>query len=575
MSDLKNIIIAISLTIAIIVGWQFLYEWPKSKEMAKRAEEVKVQTALKKGEEKKIQNDAFVADRDEVIKETSLKRVTINSTKLKGSISLVGARFDDLVLPEYRKALDKNSEPTILLSPSRDKNAYFAEFGWLADDGQEVPTSTTIWQSDKKILEPNSDVTLSWRNSLGVIFNIKISLDDEYMFTIIQSVNNQSGKPIIIRNYGLINRILSEENKSKVSYEGPIGVFNNILKEVSYKDIESDKRVEFTNNSSGSWFGVSDKYWLTSIIPQKLDGEKFDAKFQHVKQSNKDKFQIDYLSEKKILESGAMLSREMNFFAGAKVLSVLDNYEKKYNIKLFDRSIDFGWFYFITKPMFNALKYFYNLFGNFGISILVVTIIIKALLFPLANKSYRSMNRMKVLQPEINSIREIYKDDKMKQNQSILELYKKEKVSPLSGCLPLLIQIPIFFSLYKVLFITIEMRHAGFYGWINDLSAPDPTSIFNLFGLLPFAPPQFLMIGAWPVLMAVTMFFQQSLSPEPADPVQAKVMKFLPLLFLYMFSSFPAGLVIYWTWSNILSIAQQYGIKFMHDKGQNKNTINQ
>jgi YidC/Oxa1 family membrane protein insertase len=564
MSDLKNILLAVSLTIAIIFGWQFFYDRPKSQERAARNKVT--QTILKQKSVQAQNNDNFLINRDEAI--VKAERVNIVSPKLNGSISLLGARFDDLVLPQYKETIDKNSAPTVLLSPAKYKNAYFAEFGWLADDGIEVPTANTVWQTNKKTLEPNSDVVLSWCNSQGVLFNLNVALDNDYMFTITQSVNNESGKPIIIRNYGLINRVFTDENKSKISYEGPIGVFNSILKEVSYKDLESDKLSVFDNNASGSWLGVSDKYWLTAIIPQESAGEKFNAKFQHVTQSGKNKFQMDYVSEKKILSPGAVLRKEINFFAGAKVLSVLDAYEKKYDIALFDRSIDFGWFYFITKPMFNALKYFYNLFGNFGISILVVTIIIKLLLFPLANKSYKSMNRMKVLQPEINSLREIYKDDKMKQNQAVLELYKKEKVSPLSGCLPLLIQIPIFFSLYKVLFITIEMRHAEFYGWIRDLSEPDPTTIFNLFGLIPFSPPQFLMIGAWPILMAITMFFQQSLSPEPADPIQAKVMKFLPLLFLYMFASFPAGLVIYWTWSNVLSIAQQYGIKFMHDRNQ-------
>ena len=473
-------------------------------------------------------------------------------------------------MPEYRATLAKDSPPTVLLSPSKYKKAYFAEFGWLSDDGIELPNSNTIWRSNKKTLKPGSDVTLEWRNSQGVVFSINVALDHNYMFTIIQNIKNRSRKTISVRSYGLINRMFDTIEKSRISYEGPIGVFNNILKEVSYKDLESDKVAAFDNNFAGSWLGISDKYWLTAIIPQNLDGRKFNAKFQYSHHLGKNKFQADYISNKQTLLPGGQSKKTMNFFAGAKVLSILDAYEKKYGISLFDRSIDFGWFYFITKPMFNALKYCYNLFGNFGISILVVTIIIKTFLFPLANKSYKSMNRMKVLQPEINSLRELYADDKMKQNQAILELYKKEKVSPLSGCLPMLIQIPIFFSLYKVLFITIEMRHAPFYGWIKDLSAPDPTTIFNLFGLLPFAPPSFLMIGAWPILMAITMFFQQSLSPEPADEIQAKVMKFLPLLFLFMFASFPAGLVIYWAWSNMLSIAQQYGIKFMHERNEMK-----
>ena len=573
MSDFKNILIAIMLTFSIIFGWQFFYDGPRQKLKEKQRQIIQTQKRLEQKRIKNISEENFFVNREEALKVASKYRIKIDSPKLQGSISLIGARFDDIVLPEYRSVFDKGSGPTILLSPAIYSKAYFVEFGWLAEEGIDVPRSDTIWHSNKNVLKANSDITLTWKNSQGVEFNINVALDSDYMFQITQIVKNKSSKPIVIRNYGLINRVFDEVSKSKISYEGPLGVFNNILKEVSYKDLESEKNSSFENNSSGSWLGVSDKYWLTAIIPSELSGQHFNAKFQYAKQFDKNKFQIDYLSEKKILESGGIITKNVNFFAGAKVLSLLDVYAKKYDISLFDRSIDFGWFYFITKPMFTALKYFYNLFGNFGISILVVTIIIKALLFPLANKSYRSMNRMKELQPEINRLKELYADDKMKQNQAIMELYKKEKVSPLSGCLPLFIQIPIFFSLYKVLFITIEMRHAPFFGWIKDLSAPDPTTIFNLFGILPFTPPHFLMIGAWPLFMAITMFLQQSLSPEPADPIQAKVMKFLPLLFLFMFSSFPAGLVIYWTWSNVLSIAQQYGMKFMHKRNEAKKIL--
>ncbi|NRA73171.1 MAG: membrane protein insertase YidC [Rickettsiales bacterium] len=566
MSDLKNTLTAIILTVAIIFGWQFFYDKPRSK--SKQKQVTNTQTISKQQIPNNKVDEKFFTNRDEAIKKTKAGRVSINSSKLKGSISLRGARIDDLVLSKYKAALNKNSPATTLLSPSRYENAYFAEFGWLSDTEVEIPNSNTIWSVDKKTLKEGDSVNLTWKNSKGMAFNINIALDNDYMFTITQTVKNKGSNIITLRNYGLINRIVDKVEKSRVAYDGPIGVFNNVLKEVSYKDLESDKISIFNNNASGSWFGISDKYWLTAIIPQNLEGKNFNTKFQHVNHLGKNKFQVDYLSDTQILKPGNKLSKKVNFFAGAKVLSVLDAYERKYNISLFDRAIDFGWFYFITKPMFNALKYFYNLFGNFGISILVVTIIIKIFLFPLANKSYKSMNRMKVLQPQINSIKELYADDKMRQNQEILQLYKKEKVSPLSGCLPLLIQIPIFFSLYKVLFITIEMRHAPFYGWIKDLSAPDPTTIFNLFGLIPFAPPSFLMIGAWPIIMAVTMFFQQSFSPAPADPIQAKVMKFLPLFFLFMFASFPAGLVIYWAWSNMLSIAQQYSIKFLHEKNE-------
>jgi YidC/Oxa1 family membrane protein insertase len=341
-----------------------------------------------------------------------------------------------------------------------------------------------------------------------------------------------------------------------------IGVFNKLLKEVSYQDLESDGPLSFRDTEPGGWLGISDKYWLSAILPNSKTDTKFDAHFKY----NNNKYQVDYLSQKKSVAPGSTTSSVNNLFAGAKVLSLLDFYGQYLKLDLFDRAIDFGWFYFITKPIFNALRYCYDLVGNFGISILLITIIIKLALLPLATKSYRSMNKMKQLQPQMESIKQLYKDDKIKQNQAIMELYKKEKVSPLSGCLPLLIQIPIFFSLYKVLYITIEMRHAPFYGWIHDLSAPDPTTIFNLFGLIPWAPPTFLMIGAWPLIMALTMFIQQKFNPEPSDPVQAKVMKLLPLFFIFMFASFPAGLVIYWAWSNIISIIQQAFIKYKYEK---------
>jgi len=574
MSDLKNIIIAVSLTIAIILGWQFFYETPRMKlrEQARQSQAVKKESAAKQKETQigKSTNarSTFFADRDEAIKKSRASRIKISSPKLGGSISLVGARLDDLVLLKYKTTLDKDSDPVALFSPSKYKDAYFAEFGWTSDDQLELPTVNTLWKANKETLKANDNVVLSWESPRGLVFKIDISLDKDYMFTVTQTIKNQSSRTVDIKNYALINRIfVLDDKQSKISHEGGVGVFNNILKEVSYKDMETEKLVALDNNPSGSWFGFSDKYWLTAIIPQ-MGGKKFNARFQCAHNVGRNKFQIDYISENQTLEPGEVSKSSTNLFAGAKVLSLLDAYEQKYKISLFDRAIDFGWFYFITKPMFNALKYFYDLFGNFGVSILIVTIIVKLLLFPLGNKSYKSMNKMKTLQPEMTRIKALHADDKMKQNQAVMELYKKEKVSPLSGCLPMLIQIPIFFSLYKVLFISIEMRQAPFFGWIKDLSVPDPTSAFNLFGLLPISPPTFLMIGAWPIIMAITMFLQQSLSPEPADPMQAKVMKFLPLFFLFMFSSFPAGLVIYWAWSNTLSIAQQYGIKYLHKESK-------
>jgi YidC/Oxa1 family membrane protein insertase len=562
MSDLKNILIALALAFAVMMGWQFFYEAPRLKvrQDARANQKNNLTTSIKhdKGE-----GLALMHNRMEAIKSASSNRVKIESDVLSGSIALTGARLDDLILLQYKQTADPHSPPTVLLSPAQYKHGYFIEFGWTSDVGTAVPDSRTQWRANKEILKANDKVTLSWSNPAGVLFYIDISLDSNYMFTITQRIQNNSRHNVAIRSYSLINRLFDlSEKQVKISHEGPIGVFNKVLKEVTYKDLEDKKVERFEKDMQGSWFGISDKYWLTALAPRIGQNQYFDTKFQY---AGKGKFQVDCISDVETIPPGQQSKEDTLLFTGAKVLSILDGYEKQFNLSLFDRAIDFGWLYFITKPMLSALKYFYNLVGNFGISILIVTIIVKLCLFPLANKSYASMNKMKALQPEITRLRELYANDKLKQNQELLALYKRKKVSPLSGCLPLLIQIPIFFSLYKVLFVTIEMHHAPFYGWITDLSAPDPTSVFNLFGLIPWSPPKFLMIGAWPIIMAITMFVQQSFSPEPADPIQAKMMKFLPLIFLFMFASFPVGLIIYWAWSNILSIAQQYVIKYIHE----------
>ena len=556
MSDLKNLTIAIISAIVILVGWQYFYERPKMKEYENISREKQKLEALYTT---KLEQTKTFFPRKEVLK-TSGPRIKIETGKLKGSIALQGLRIDDIIFPEYNEELNSNSAPVTLFSPSKTENSYFVEFGWFSEDEAiDWPNAQTLWTSNKDTLRPNDNVTLRWQNKQKITFTVDIALDENYMFTVKQKVKNATGKTIFFQDYGLINRIYEQKNKLAISHEGPVGVFNQILKEVKYDDLESDGSVSFNNVMSGSWFGISDKYWLTAMIPDK--SANFDTKFHHSKYLNKNRYQVDYIGDKQMLAPGDASTNTTHLFVGAKTVPMLDSYGKSLNLDLFDRAIDFGWFYFITKPMFHALKYFYDLVGNFGISILIVTIIVKLILFPLANRSYKSMNKMKKLQPEMTRIRELHADDKMKQNQAVMDFYKKEKVSPVSGCLPLLIQIPIVVSLYKVLFITIEMRHAPFYGWIRDLSATDPTTMFNLFGLIPWTPPSFLMIGVWPLIMALTMFLQQKMSPEPSDPIQAKMMKLLPLIFVFMFASFPAGLVIYWAWSNILSIVQQYLIK--------------
>ena len=361
-----------------------------------------------------------------------------------------------------------------------------------------------------------------------------------------------------MQSYGLINRkYIAVEKAVNILHQGPIGCIDENLKEYSYDDIK-DKKSEKFAASKVDWIGITDKYWLSSLIPDK--SSNYSSNFNYALKQGTERYQVDFISPVQIIKPGENFSIKSRIFAGAKKVDLLDKYEKQYDIKLFDRAIDFGWFYIITKPVFYAMNFFYGYVGNFGVSILIVTVIIKLLMFTLANKSYRSMKKMKNLQPEIDRIKNLYSDDKARLNQEIMALYKKKKVNPVAGCLPILVQIPVFFSIYKVLYVTIEMRQAPFYGWIKDLSAPDPTTIFNLFGLLPFSLPSFLMIGAWPILMAITMFLQQKMSPEPADPMQAQVMKFMPLIFLFMFSSFPVGLLIYWSWNNILSIIQQYYI---------------
>ena len=555
-----NLIVTIVLSIAIIVGWQYFYERPRI--AASVAAERQYADQMGAVKEKQSAAQIPVIGRSEAV--VASQRVKIISDNLKGSISLKGARFDDLTLRKYKKDLSKNSEDVELLSPAASPDAYFAEVGWHSTTDLQLPNSDTIWLADQDELKPGSDVNLTWKNPLGMQFVINVALDEDYMFTIKQSIVNESGKNISLQVYGLINRNYSEQEKAvQILHQGPIGVIGGELKDLTFENLK-DKKLERLPSNRVDWIGVTDKYWLTAFIPdQNLN---YSTNFSYAIKNAIDKFQVDFVAPVEIVESGETLSRVHHLFAGAKKVDLLDMYEAQYHIKLFDRAIDFGMFYIITKPVFNALNFFYKYCGNFGISIIIVTVIIKLLMFGLANRSYRSMKKMKALQPEIDRIKSLYAEDKAKFNQEIMELYKREKVNPVAGCLPLLVQIPVFFSLYKVLYVTIEMRHAPFFGWIKDLSAPDPTTIFNLFGLIPFTPPSFLMLGIWPILMAGTMYLQQLMSPTPADPVQAQVMKFMPLMFLFMFGGFPAGLLIYWTWNNILSIAQQSYINRMEQR---------
>ena len=491
----------------------------------------------------------------------SSPRYLIDTPSLTGSISLRGGRIDDLVLRKYRVKVDKDADPVTFFSPSGSVHPLYAEFGWSVAPGSgvKVPNSQTLWKAQGSgTLSPSSPVTLTHDNGAGILFKRVISLDEDYMFSIVQTVENKTDKSISLYPYGLISRHeLPQTEGFYILHEGLIGVLGEEgLQEVDYDDILEEKSKTFKGKTG--WLGITDKYWAAAIIPQQ--GSEYEAHFSGRGSDKTSKFQADYLLGAVTIAPGGRGEVSGLLFAGAKKVDLIDGYAEKYNIRQFDLMIDWGWFYFITKPMFQALHFFYDLIGNFGVAILAVTVIIKLLFFPLANKSYESMSKMKKLQPEMQKIRERFADDKVKQQQEMMALYKKGGANPLSGCLPVIIQIPVFFALYKVLFVTLEMRHAPFFGWVQDLSAPDPTSIFNLFGLLPYSVPAFMAIGVWPLLMGITMWIQMRLNPQQGDPTQQMIFNWMPVVFTFLLASFPAGLVIYWAWNNTLSVLQQWWI---------------
>lgn len=483
-------------------------------------------------------------------------RILIQTPKVKGSIRLLGGRIDDLTLRQYRSTPDKNSDQVTLLHPEQTKNAYYIENGWLSSQPQaKVPNENTLWTTTDTKLSIKSPVTLRWENGEGLVFTRIISIDEDYLFTIKDQVTNNSGQKLDLQSYALVRRHGLPDTSNYVAlHEGVVGYVNNKLEEIKYSDLQEKSRMEF--ESKGGWFGFTDKYWLTALLPHQKTQNS--VHFRHVQQADEKKFQVDFITPVAPIAAGETLSNTVNIFSGPKELNLLDSYETKLGVEHFDLAVDFGWFYFITKPLFYFLSFLQKFLGNLGLAILALTVFLKLIFFPLANKSYRSMARMKKLQPMMEALKEKYGDDKVRFNQELMALYKKEKVNPASGCLPMIIQIPFFFALYKVLFVSIEMRHAPFWGWIQDLSAPDPTTIFNLFGLIAWAPPSFLMIGAWPLIMGATMFLQQRMNPSPADPIQEKMFMIMPIMFTYLLAQFPAGLVIYWAWNNILTILQQW-----------------
>ncbi len=547
-----NLLLAIIISTIILFSWRYFYEQPKINNLTQQSIEKKINKQYNKvPQQENISND-----------DKEIPHITIISDSVSGSISLKGLRFDNLTLLKYYISTDINSKNVQLLAEAQTKNSYFAEIGWTsssADSAITYPDSNTIWQVDDNKLTPNKEINAYWINPQKVKFVVTISMDNDYLFTIKQKIFNNSPHIISFQHYGLINKNYHapKERIVNVFHQGMIGSVNGELQEYTYKDIMDKNSVKYPK-SQIDWFGITDKYWLTAFIPDtKL---KYSANYINGIKNNQLKFQSSFISEVQYIKQGNSYELVHKLFAGAKKVDLLDKYEKLYNIKLFDRAIDFGWFYIITKPIFYAMNFFYAYVGNFGISIMIVTVIIKLLMFTLANKSYLSMKKIKALQPEIEYFKKLYGNNKIKLNEEIMALYKREKVNPVTGCLPLIVQIPVFFSIYKVLYVTIEMRHAPFFGWVKDLSASDPTNIFNLFGLLPLSVFPFFTIGVWPIIMAITMFYQQKMNPQPTDPLQAKVMQFMPLIFLFMFNNFPVGLLIYWSWSNILSIIQQYYI---------------
>jgi YidC/Oxa1 family membrane protein insertase len=570
MENNRNYMLAIGLSIIVLVAWQFFYVSPKMERETAATKQEQTVTA----EQATPGSDAAIpsastsgsatpsgttadqpASREEAV--SSGARITIDTPDLTGSINLSGARIDDLRLKNYHQEVDPSSPIITLLSPAATDLGYFAEIGYVSGtEGQQVPGPNTEWTAEgDTTLTPSTPVTLTWENGSGLTFTRTISVDDHYMFAYEDSVTNNSGEAVTLANYGRVTRYFKPKTAGiYVLHEGLIGVAGeNGLQEIDYSDVEEDGIVD-PGRGVGGWVGITDKYWATAVIPE--PGTGFDSRFGYFK-DGRARYQSDFKSDDISVAPGASASTTTRVFAGAKEVQVIDNYDKSLGILNFDLMIDWGWFYFLTKPMFWLLDFFYHLVGNFGVSILVTTIVVKAVFFPLANKSYKSMANMKKVQPKMEELKQKHGDDRMALQQAMMQLYKEEKINPVAGCWPVLLQIPVFFALYKVIYITIEMRHAPFFGWIQDLSAPDPTSLFNLFGLLPYDVPHMLMIGVWPLIMGVTMFLQMRMNPTPPDPTQAMIFTWMPVVFTFMLASFPAGLVIYWAWNNTLSVIQQ------------------
>jgi YidC/Oxa1 family membrane protein insertase len=580
MSDQKNTILAIVLSALVFIVWQYFFGMPlqeKQKQVAQQQQTQQTQPPAAPAETRPQAPGQVpaAAQPTEVSREAALaksQRVHIATPRVTGSIALTGGRIDDVSLATYRETVDPKSPAIVLLAPSGSPSPFYAEFGWVPAAGAnvKVPGAETVWQQQGAgKLGIGHPVTLTWDNGEGLEFRRTISVDDKYMFTVRDDVINRGTTGVALYPYALISRHGTPPTLGYyILFEGLIGVLGDKLQEVKYTDIEKSKVQEFKDVKNG-WLGFTDKYWAAVLVPEVND--RFDAKMTSGMLGTLRTYQTDYLLDARKIEPGATTSATARLFAGAKEVATVNGYEQDLGLNRFKLLIDWGMFWFITQPMFAVIDYFFHLVGNFGVAILIVTVLIKLAFFPLANKSYASMAKMKAVQPQMMAIRERFPDDKVKQQQEMMELYKREKINPVAGCLPIAIQIPVFFSLYKVLFVTIEMRHAPFYGWIKDLSAPDPTNIFTLFGLIPWDPTHlpligtFLVLGIWPLIMGVTMWVQMKLNPAPPDPTQKMIFDWMPIIFTFMLSSFSAGLVIYWAWNNTLSVLQQSVI--MHKNG--------
>ncbi len=575
--DTKNFLLAITLSLLVIIAWNALYVNPQlEKEQqiqahmrGQQAQAVPGQTAGAPGSSgapsliPAVEKPRIVKPRPEVLAESP--RVKIATASLEGSIALKGARIDDVSLKDYHETTDPRSPNIVLLSPVGSAAPFYAEAGYVAEPSANLalPRSDTLWTADRDTLTETTPVTLSWDNGHGLVFRRKISVDDRYMFTLQDSVSSTAAQDVTFSPYALVARQGTPKTMGfMVLHEGYVGLIGDVgLQEMKYDQIEKEEKATKSFKGTGGWIGITDKYWAATVIPDQA--KPVEASFAVRGGDLAKVYRSDFVREPVTLAPGTSVDITTRVFAGAKVSDTLDKYQDDLGILKFDLLIDWGWFYFMTKPMFWMIDFFYKFTGNFGIAILCITVLVKAIFFPLANRSYMSIAKMKAVQPEILALKDRFPDDKQKQQMEMMALYKRDKINPVSGCLPMLIQIPVFFALYKVLVITIEMRHAPFFGWIKDLSAPDPTNIFNLLGLIPFDPTQipgfgpYLGIGIWPLIMGVSMFVQMKMNPEPTDEIQKQVFAWMPVLFTFTLGSFASGLVIYWTWNNTLSVAQQ------------------